>query len=404
MMPTAVDLLVDIPKEKGIHVKCAGGKGEKYVYIYTSYFRNAAGESRNSAKAIGKLDPLSGRMIPNKHYYDLYQVCPPLCDILIWDYGYTYLVMKACHNTGLLECLEEVFGDRGAMDIIVMAAYIIREGNAMDGLDDWQGRNYFPDVDRLISSQISSRIFSSLSLRQREDFFRLWIDKSLGDGCVCYDVTSISSYAQEMTSVERGYNRDGDDISQYNIGMFCEEFTKVPLYYNRYNGSLTDRVNLSYVMENAKEVGITRVKMIVDGGFWSPDCFESLNQCCEAFTVGMPSYLKEAENQINKCGKDIEKFVNELPHYRHIYCVPVSTVIHSVEGRILVYYDSSTHVSQCEDLSNLIARLSSELASLKLYPKNKTKRFTPYFVLTQHDNDNGFDYHVDCEKVEKLRN
>jgi transposase len=40
-------------------------------------------------------------------------------------------------------------------------------------------------------------------------------------------VTSISSYVQEMPSVERGYNRDGDDLSQFNIGMFCDELTKV---------------------------------------------------------------------------------------------------------------------------------------------------------------------------------
>jgi transposase len=401
-MMTTVDLLVDIPDDKGIHVKSAGVKGEKYVYKYTSYFRNNNGEPRNTAKAIGKFDPISGRMIPNKYYYDLYQASPPLGDILIWDYGYTYLVRKACYDTGLLECLKEIFGDR-AWDIIVMAAYIIREGNAMDGLDDWQIRNYFPNVDRLITSQTSSKIFSSISHRQREEFFRLWIAKSLGDGCVCYDVTSVSSYAQEMTSVERGYNRDGDDLSQYNLGMFCEEITKVPLYYNRYNGSLTDKVNLSYVLENAKDVGIKRVKMVVDGGFWSPECFKNLNHLCEAFTVGMPSYLKEAENLIARCSKGIERFSNELPNHRHIYCVPVSTVIHSVKGRVLVYYDSSTYISQCDDLSGTIARLSAELSSLKLYPKNKTKRFTPYFTLSQHDSDKGFDYSVDNEKIEKLR-
>lgn len=69
-----------------------------------------------------------------------------------------------------------------------------------------------------------------------------------------------------MSAVERGYNRDGDELSQYNLGMFCDEVTKTPLYYNRYNGSLTDRTNLSYVLANAKAVGIQRVKMIIDGG------------------------------------------------------------------------------------------------------------------------------------------
>ena len=56
-------------------------------------------------------------------------------------------------------------------------------------------------------------------------------------------------------------------------------------------GNLTDKMNLSYALANAKEVGITRVKMILDGGFWSEECLLSLHSICEAFTVGMPIHL-----------------------------------------------------------------------------------------------------------------
>ena len=68
-------------------------------------------------------------------------------------------------------------------------------------------------------------------------FFIDWVKTAMGDGAVCYDVTSISSYAQQMTSVERGYNRDGEDLAQFNLGVFCDETSKTPIYYNRYNGS-----------------------------------------------------------------------------------------------------------------------------------------------------------------------
>ncbi len=41
---------------------------------------------------------------------------------------------------GLLTCSSRALRER-AVDITVsMAAYMIREGNAMDGLDDWQQR------------------------------------------------------------------------------------------------------------------------------------------------------------------------------------------------------------------------------------------------------------------------
>ena len=75
--------------------------------------------------------------IPNDNYFELYHLEPSLPDVSVWDYGCSYLVIRVCRETGLLACISRVFGAH-AMDIIVMAAYVIREGNAMDGIDDWQ--------------------------------------------------------------------------------------------------------------------------------------------------------------------------------------------------------------------------------------------------------------------------
>ena len=56
---------VDIPDDKGVHIKSAGTKGEKYVYKHVRYFRNNKGEPRTKTKAIGKYDVNSGKMFPN---------------------------------------------------------------------------------------------------------------------------------------------------------------------------------------------------------------------------------------------------------------------------------------------------------------------------------------------------
>jgi hypothetical protein len=132
--------LVDIPKDKGVHTKIAGSKGEQYVYQYTSYFRNSAGQPRNKAKLIGKVDLESGKMIPNANYYDMFNVSPKTPDISVWGYGYTFLIKKSCEDMGLLACLKDTFGTQ-TDEIIAIAAYMIREGNAMDGIDDFQERN-----------------------------------------------------------------------------------------------------------------------------------------------------------------------------------------------------------------------------------------------------------------------
>ena len=393
--------LVDIPDDAGVHVKSAGAKGEKYVYKHTEYFRNANGGPRNKSKSIGKFDPASGRMHPNSNYFEFYNIDASFPDISVWDYGYTYLVQKVCRDTRLLACLQQAFGN-GAADIVVMASYIIREGGVMDAVDDWQQRNYLKGYGRLLTSQATSRIFASLTAGQMNNFFRRWIREAHKSGSVCYDVTSISSYSKNMPDVEYGYNRDGDDLCQFNLGMFCDEITKVPLYYSRYNGSLTDKTNLSYVLAGAYDLGIRHVKMIVDGGFWWEDCIKSLDCCCDAFTIGMPASLKESENILRLHSAGIESYVNELT-YPHIYCTETDTVIYGVPGRVLLYYDSLSRVMLCEELSCRIQRLSAELNQLKRFPKSKLKRYEPYFKITQCKDRNGFDYSVDTEKIEKLR-
>jgi transposase len=394
--------LIDIPNDEGVHVKSAGVKGEKYVYKHVKYFRNAQGKPRNQSKAIGKFDADSGKMFPNSNYFDLYHVNPDLPDVDVWDYGYSYLAFKACRDMGLFKCIRDAFGEQLAMDIVVMASYIIREGSAMDGIDDWLQRNYFPDYNRLLTSQSTSRIFSGLTAGQINNFFISWVKAVMGDGTVCYDVTSISSYAQQMPSIERGYNRDGEDLAQFNLGMFCDERSKNPLYYNRYNGSLTDKTNMSYVLENAKAVGINKVKMVVDGGFWMEGCLNSLHELCDSFIIGMPPHLVESQSIITAHGDNIVNYENELT-VPHTYCVPVNVNIGSVAGKALLYFDHYNHVQLCNELSEKINRLKAELASFKRYPKSKLKRYEPYFILTKHEIGGGFDYSIDIQKVEAAR-
>jgi len=72
--------------------------------------------------------------------------------------------------------------------------------------------------------------------------------------------------------VERGYNQNHEDLAQFSLGMFFDEDTRIPLYYDRYYGSLTDRSNLFYALVDAKDVGIEHVHMFMDGGFWREEC------------------------------------------------------------------------------------------------------------------------------------
>jgi transposase len=398
---TIPKILVEIPKDKGVHVKSAGVKGEKYVYQYTYYFRNADGNPRSKAKSIGKYDEESGMMFPNANYYEMFNVKPDLPDLSVFFYGYTYLVQKCSQDMGLCDCLQQTFGEK-TNEIIAVAAFMIREGNAMDGIDDWQEKNLIPGLHKSLTSQSCSKLFESLDYQSTHRFFIEWVKKALKNDTVCYDVTSVSSYSKLITDVEYGYNRDHEDLPQFNIGMFCGETTKLPIYYNRYNGSLTDKTNLSHVLANARSVGIKEIKLVLDGGFMSEDSFSSLSNLCKSFTIGISSNLDIAREMISANSKEITNFLNKLPG-REIFCVQQETSIHATNGKLMLFFDQENHHQLCSEFSDRIERLSAELSELKRCPVSKLSRFSKYFIIKRHDKDSGFDFMVDHAEVDKIR-
>lgn len=96
-------------------------------------------------------------------------------------------------------------------------------------------------------------------------------------------MTSVSTYALNIPDVERGNNRDHEALGQFNLGIFCDEETRMPIHYNWYNGRLTGRSNLSRVLLSAKDVGIQRVHIFMDGGFWNRECIQALAVDCETY-------------------------------------------------------------------------------------------------------------------------
>jgi hypothetical protein len=400
-MANPAKILMDIPKDAGVHVKSAGDKGEKYVYKYTRYYRNQDGKPLNQSKMIGKVDIESGKMIPNDNYYAMYDVMPDISDLGVWGYGYVYLVQKCCKDMGLLGCLETIFGGQ-ADEIVAVAAFMISEGNAVDGIDDWQEKNLIQGLRKKLTFQSCVKLFESISPQKRHSFFKQWVSAALKDETVCYEVTSVSSHSKTITNVERGYNRDDEDSPRLDIAMFRRENGKLPLCYKRYNGSPTDETNLSYVTADAESVGIKKVKLMLDDGVMSQELFVGLNGSRTAFTTRVSANLDVSKEMIKSNINGIDGCANKLGE-KEIFCAEQPTSIHGVSGRLMLYFDPQSHAQLCGELSDRIARLEAELSSLKRCPISELSRFAKCFAIAKRDDGGGFDFVVDADAVDRLK-
>ncbi|WP_144034167.1 hypothetical protein [Sporomusa silvacetica] len=81
--------------------------------------------------------------------------------------------------------------------------------------DDWiHSTDCFP-VGNLSSQRISA-LLSLMTPDVRERFYQEWCCCRSEQEYLALDITSTSSYSQFIDDVERGYNRDKEDLAQVN--------------------------------------------------------------------------------------------------------------------------------------------------------------------------------------------
>lgn len=108
-----------------------------------------------------------------------------------------------------------------------------------------------------------------------------------------------------IEEAEYGYNRDHEKLPQFNLGLFTSEKTSYPVYMSIYNGSINDKTELFYAIKNAKYLGIKKIKVVLDGGFFDEERIKILHKEEFIFTIGMPMYLNLSKELIDNYGLDI---------------------------------------------------------------------------------------------------
>ena len=183
------------------------------------------------------------------------------------------------------------------------------EGNVMMYVDDWCDLTDTP-YGAMSDSKRSSELFASISHESRMRFFRSWINLRSEQEYLAYDVTSISTGASGIDIAEYGHNRDGDKMPQINLGMYYGEISRLPVYYNVYNGSVVDKSSLEFMVRNTKSLGLEKIRFILDRGFMSKDNLIFMHSNNMPFVIPMSMSLVHAMKIVDDRGAEIR-----LPAY-----------------------------------------------------------------------------------------
>lgn len=90
------------------------------------------------------------------------------------------------------------------------------------------------------------------------------------------DSTSISSYANKLPNVERGENKEVDNLPQINLLMLVESKSGLPTFYRTYDGNIPDVRTLRRVIADNSRLGIQNGVLVSDRGY---SCTKNINDC-----------------------------------------------------------------------------------------------------------------------------
>jgi transposase len=265
-------------------------KGTTYIYESIGVWDKEKKQTRHKRKCIGKLDPDTGELIPSKRLLK-----PTICR----DFGTYYFLNEITEKCGLTEVLKSVF-PKIWKEILTCAFFELCEKKAMYLCEEWNDLSSTPCAKTLTSQRISE-LFKEISFDSRIKFFKKWGKKRAEQEYVAFDITSISSYSKLIEMVEMGYNRDGEDLPQINMGMLFGETSLLPIYYNIYPGSIRDVSTLSNMLDLVSFLNIKGVKFVMDKGFYSSSNVDSMlsKRYNYKFSIAVPFTSSFAKNAVD---------------------------------------------------------------------------------------------------------
>lgn len=405
-----VSTYVSIPKDTGYYLK-SGKHYSRYIYLRT-YHKD--GKLKHDVLCIGRkaINPETNEecLNPNDNYYKHYNLEPPVgvevkgCgqtkksvpkryhqnnENSVLGFGYGIAMFGIAKKLGIESILTDIFGSEIARNIIGLAMFYCDSYRGLTELEYFTERQMC-FTNSVLTADSAYKLFSDIDKVEITEFFRKWAPAQIENDVACYDVTSLSSYAEQIPGVEYGYNRDKEELPQLNIGMFSNVKTGMPIAYEIYNGSINDFTNFPYVVNNAADWGLNKKFLIVmDGGFADPDTVDYVNLKDYDCLVGIPlSRSVKARKSVldwRKENNDAESF-SKYSFEDDTVCREVSfSISANTTGRLFMYCNLDSFALQRSSVQKEINSQREILKNLTHISEKEAKKFKHYFSIEIHD-------------------
>ena len=362
--------------------------GTTYVYHQKSYWDKVKKRSSTIQSCLGKLGR-DGQIIYNKRFSapearEALEKGEEICESLVT--GQSLILDKATASIGLDRVIRNSMGVNTANNLLSLAYSIVATGGTMYHASVWIEDNDCPVHDAPPTSQDISRLLTSVSQSQIEDFLRSWmVHRNKGSQeQYCFDITSISSYNKNNHFVEYGYNRDREKLPQINLAILAGIASRIPTYYEVLPGSMSDVKTIRVFTERVKKYGTGKLRMLLDRGFYAAYNLECLLKENISFYIPVPASVKLGQELID-CYRD------EVEMPEHIISITgdrkdavyAMTVPGKMESRRVwrhIYYDTARRTEHILSFFADLAAWEEELRTGETKKDNEWA-YERYFIV-----------------------
>lgn len=261
-----------------------------------------------------------------------------------------------------------------------MAYYLASQGGSLSHCETWC-KSHAPNLEASLTSQRISEVLNSIGIDGKQTFFIKWMGKTAERDRLCYDITSISSYSKLNEYIKYGYNRDGEKLPQLNLAILFSQESRLPVYFQRLPGDITDVTTLHNLLKTLKAFEIQSLQYVMNKGFYSKRNVDDLIVHRHKFTLSIP---------LNN--KWLQKVIDEIHTHIHGprgYCKLDGEILY-VHSRLYpwnqrrcylhLYYNAHARAMALDQFNEELVEYKSELESGQLVAEHE-EAYNKFFIV-----------------------
>ena len=373
--------------------------GITYAYRSVSYWDKEKKQSRARRTLIGRVDKETGEIVPTdgrnrkkKEGNDpVKREKEAVGEAQRSFYGATYLLDAIGEKLGLIHDLKQCFPDTYEQ-ILSIAYYLILEGNTpLYRFEKWGLLHRHPYGNN-ITSQRSSELFASITEEDKQNFFGLQGKRRLDNEFWAYDTTTLSSYSETLRQVQYGHNKEHDKLPQLNLALVFGQESNLPFYYRKLAGNTPDFKTIHRLIEELDILGFSKVKLVLDRGFYSEDNINNLFKNHVKFLAGVSMSLTFVREELDAIYDTFRSFERYSENYE-LYGQTVQTTWNYTQKRpykgdtlqesrrlyIHYFYNIDRAAEDEKNFDRKLIALKQELESEERVPGH-AKLYQKYFI------------------------